>query len=120
MPEGDSIFRVAALLRPLIVGKPLLRVRTQGLERAALAGRPVRAVAPTGKHLVIELDGDTTIRSHLGMNGRWRRWPPGGGADVERIPAGDRSLELHTETDLLVCLGAREVEIRDRRDPRHG
>ena len=43
MPEGDSIYKVAAKLGPGLVGKQLLRVTTQGL-RPPGTFRPMRRV----------------------------------------------------------------------------
>jgi endonuclease-8 len=114
MPEGDSIRRVAAHLGPLLVGKPLLGVRAGGLEHTALAGQTVVSVEPIGKHLLITTDGDVQIRTHLGMNGRWRRYPAGA------VPPPSASLALATADDILVCSRAKTVEILGRRDPRRG
>jgi len=119
VPEGDTIHRIADRLAPELVGQTLERVTTQGLERA-LAGRAVTAVAAHGKHLVIDLDDGTTLRAHLGMYGRFRRFPRAGGdAALARISPGRARLVLVTATGVYVWLGAR-VEISARRAPRHG
>ena len=75
MPEGDSIHRIARALGRDLVGKTLDRVEThdQGVIKE-LAGRKVASVAAHGKHLVIEIEGDWSLRVHLGMHGRWRRF----------------------------------------------
>jgi len=112
MPEGDSIFRVATALRPLLIGTALTRVVTAGVVRPALAGSTTTAVTPLGKHLMIELDSGWELRVHLGMNGRWRRYRA-----PRTAPAG-ASLVLVTPTDELACLKARDVELTARRDPR--
>ena len=95
MPEGDSIRRVASRLQPLI-GQTLARVTTQGIVRD-LAGRTITAVAPHGKHLMIDLDDGTQLRMHLGMNGRVRYYMrEDGEAAVARISPGRASLVLVT------------------------
>jgi endonuclease-8 len=114
MPEGDSIRRVAAHVRPLLVGKVLTRVRAKGLDHPGLAGQTVVSVEPVGKHLLVTTDRDVQIRTHLGMNGRWWRHAPG-----ETAPPS-ASLSLATADDLLVCTRAMTVEILERRDPRRG
>jgi len=116
MPEGDSIRRIAAAMRPHLLARALRRVRAGGTEHPALAGQTVVAIDPIGKHLLITTDRGTVIRSHLGMNGRWWRHP----RDAPPRHAASASLLLETDTDVLTCTRAAEVEIRDRRDPRFG
>jgi endonuclease VIII len=117
VPEGDSIHKLAARIGPLLIGRALRRVTTQGLERPGLAERTVAAVRAIGKHLVIAVDDGTEIRTHLGMNGRWRRYPPGGDPPVS---PGRASLAMFTDQDTLVCLSAKTVEIAGRRAPMRG
>jgi len=116
MPEGDTIHRLADQLGPVLAGHPLERVTTQGLVRD-LAGRTVTAVTAIGKHLVIDLDDGTRIRTHLGMVRRvlaYRR--PEGEALVARMSPGNASLVL--VTDDAVCLWSRaKIEIAARRAP---
>ena len=116
MPEGDSIWRVAAAMRPHLLGKRLVRVRAGGVEHAALAGQAVTSIDSVGKHLLIALERGAVIRSHLGMNGRWWQHPR---ATPPRH-AASASLLLETEERVLTCTRAAEVEILDRRDPRFG
>ena len=119
MPEGDTIHRIADRLAPELVGQTLERVTTQGLPRA-LAGRTVATVAAHGKHLVISLDDGTEIRAHLGMYGRFRRFPRAAGeAVLARTSPGRARLVLVTASGVYLWLGAR-VEISARRAPRHG
>jgi endonuclease-8 len=116
MPEGDSIRKIAAAMRPVLVGKQLASVRAGGVEHGALAGQTVVDVEPHGKHLLITTDRGVVIRSHLGMNGRWWRHP----ASAPPRSAAAASLVVATADDILVCSKAMQVEIRDRRDPRMG
>jgi endonuclease VIII len=116
MPEGDSIVRIAAAMRPHLLDRTLRRVRASGTEHPALAGQRVVSIEPVGKHLLITTERGTVIRSHLGMNGRWYRHP------IAKPPrhAPMASLLIETDTDVLTCTRAADVEIRDRRDPRYG
>lgn len=120
MPEGDTIHRIANRLAPRLVGKTLERVTTQGLVRD-LAGRSVTSVAAHGKHLVIELSDGTYLRAHLGMNGRWRAY---GRAEGERILArmspGRATLAITTDDGIYLWIGARTIEVSNRRAPMHG
>ncbi|HEX3762465.1 MAG TPA: DNA-formamidopyrimidine glycosylase family protein [Kofleriaceae bacterium] len=120
MPEGDSIHRIAALLAPRLTGRRLERVTTQGLVRAA-AGRTVTRVSAHGKHLVIELDNGDYLRAHLGMNGRFRAYDRAAGeAMLARLSPGRASLALVTADGVYVWIGAPQIEVAQRRDPRRG
>jgi endonuclease VIII len=119
MPEGDSIRRIATALLPLI-GQTLDRVTTQGIERD-LAGRTITAVAPHGKHLMIDLDNGTQLRMHLGMNGRVRRYSRAEGETViARMSPGRASLVLVTPGLVAVWIQAKTIEIAPRRAPMRG
>lgn len=120
MPEGDTIHKLAARVGPLLIGQPLVRVTTQGLARAA-TGRTVTAVSAHGKHLLIELDDGSYVRTHLGMYGRQRSYPRAEGeAVVARMSPGRATLVLVTAAHVLIWIGARQVEIAARRAPHHG
>ena len=119
MPEGDTIHRIATRLANL-AGKLLERVTTQGIERD-LAGRIVASVRAHGKHLVIELDNGTQLRMHLGMNGRFRAYDRiSGETMLARMSPGRASLALVVVDAIYVWVGARTVEISDRRAPLRG
>jgi endonuclease VIII len=76
MPEGDSLFRLAARLRPLLVAEGHV-VRTLELPRADtptahLRGRQVTKVWAQGKNLLVRFDEGTVLHVHLQMHGRVR------------------------------------------------
>lgn len=79
MPEGDTIFRTAARLRPVLVGRSIeaARARDPLFPAGTLVGRTIAAVEARGKHLLTHLDDACTIHSHLGMHGSWHWYPPG-------------------------------------------
>ena len=119
MPEGDSLRRLANRLQPL-VGQTLERVTTQGLVRD-LAGRTVTGVDAHGKHLMIDLDDGTQIRTHLGMNGRVRDYERERGETVVHgTSPGRASLVLVTADHVYLWLTTRTVEIAARRAPMRG
>ncbi|MFE2289451.1 zinc finger domain-containing protein [Streptomyces sp. NPDC059443] len=59
MPEGDSVYRTAALLREALAGKVLTRsdLRVPRFATADLTGRTTLEVVSRGKHLLIRLSG---------------------------------------------------------------
>lgn len=119
MPEGDSIRRVANKLAPL-VGQTIERATTQGLFRD-LVGRKVMHVEAHGKHLTIELDNQTEIHVHQGMNGRFLANTRARGEQIlARTSPGRASLVLATASNLYLWLTCPTVEITPRRAPRHG
>lgn len=120
MPEGDTIHKLAARLAPQLVGKTLERVTTQGLARA-VAGKQVASVEAHGKHLVITLDDGAYLRTHLGMYGRTRSFPRAAGeAQLAKLSPGRVTLALVTADAVHLWLGARTVEIAQRRAPMRG
>jgi len=80
VPEGDTIWRVAERLRPVLVGRRLVR-----FEAARLAGGPrprpgeeVVDVTARGKHLLIGFERGVVLQTHLRMTGSWQLVRPGG------------------------------------------
>jgi endonuclease-8 len=78
MPEGDTVWHTAALLREALVGKTLTRcdIRVPRYATVDLTGQVVDAVISRGKHLFIRV-GSASIHSHLKMDGSWRVNPVG-------------------------------------------
>lgn len=74
MPEGDTIHRIALALGRELPGRVLdrLELRDRGVVRE-LAGRRIEGVEARGKHLLVHLEGGWSLRTHLGMHGRWTR-----------------------------------------------
>lgn len=73
MPEGDTVWHTAAVLRDGLLGKTLTRcdVRVPRFAAADLTGHTVDEVLSRGKHLFIRV-GPASIHSHLKMDGSWR------------------------------------------------
>lgn len=101
MPEGDSIYKVAEVLRPRLVGRELKEARTRGGRLVpGLSGVRVEGVETHGKHLVVRPESGPHLRVHLGMYGKWRRYEPGVPWRRSRASA---SLILETEEDVFAC-----------------
>ena len=79
MPEGDTLARTAAGLRPYLVGREVAaaRARPPGPQVERLVGSTVTAVEAQGKNLLIRFDNGLEVRTHLRMRGSWHRYRPG-------------------------------------------
>ncbi|MEF3119769.1 DNA-formamidopyrimidine glycosylase family protein [Kocuria flava] len=85
MPEGDTVYRQAALLHRALAGQVLVRsdLRFPSVATADLSGRTVTEVVPRGKHLLVRTDGGPegltplSLHSHLLMEGMWHVYPRG-------------------------------------------
>jgi endonuclease-8 len=73
MPEGDTVWLTAHRLDQALAGRPLTvsDFRVPALATVDLRGRTVAQVLARGKHLLIRLDGELTVHSHLRMDGSW-------------------------------------------------
>jgi endonuclease VIII len=114
VPEGDTLARTAAGLRPHLVGKNVVaaRVRIRGPQVERLVGARVDAVESLGKHLLIRFSNGLELRTHLGMHGSWHRYRPG--ERWRRAPAR-ASLVLEVENAVAVCFDAAVVELYESR-----
>ncbi|HKV88689.1 MAG TPA: DNA-formamidopyrimidine glycosylase family protein [Candidatus Dormibacteraeota bacterium] len=106
MPEGDTIWRTAAVLRSGLEGKRVIAARPDSLTR--LTGHTVTAVQPAGKHLLIHFDSGYALHSHMRMRGAWHVYRRG---EAWRRPAWQLRAMLETEDVVAVCFGAPTVEL---------
>ncbi len=133
MPEGDTLFRVAATLAPLLVGREVTRFEAGTsptaptlsptlapavLARAPVVGHTIRTVEPRGKNLLIVLDDERTLHTHLRMSGSWHLYHPG---DRWKIPAKYMRVVIGVEGAVAVCFHAPVVRLLTKhaldRDP---
>jgi endonuclease-8 len=115
VPEGDTIFRTATVLRRALVGGVVRRALAQprpGLARVprldGLVGRRVEAVESRGKHLLIGFSGGDWLRTHMRMKGSWHRYRPG---EPWRLPLARACCVLETDSAVAVCFDAPVVEL---------
>lgn len=107
VPEGDTLFKVAAFLAPRLVGQTLVG-GFAGWPRTELAGRRIEGVHAHGKHLFLTLDDGRAIRSHLGMWGAWHRYPK----EVPwQKPERQARILLDLGAEVYVCFNPLEVEV---------
>jgi endonuclease-8 len=116
VPEGDTLFRTAAGLRPHLVGRRVTAARTAGPgpvpQVTRIVGAEVSAVEALGKNLLIRFDNGLEIRTHLRMNGSWHRYRPG---ERWRRPAARARLVIEVPGAVAVCFDAPVVELLEQR-----
>ncbi|MCL1897274.1 MAG: Fpg/Nei family DNA glycosylase [Micrococcales bacterium] len=73
MPEGDIARRVAIRLTKALVGQPITysQLRWPTLGAVSLTGQTIESIEAVGKHLLMHLDNQNTLRTHLRMDGAW-------------------------------------------------
>lgn len=117
MPEGDTLHRAAAALHEYLAGREITAVaaRDVDLQRTAeqVVGRTVDRVEARAKHLLIHLEGDLVVHSHMKMNGSWRLLPPRPLrprlGEVLAIAAGER-MALCRNAPIVRVLDARQLD----------
>jgi endonuclease-8 len=98
MPEGDTVWHTAAVLRDALAKKTLTRcdIRVPRYATVDLSGQVVDEVLSRGKHLFIRV-GPASIHSHLKMDGSWR---------VSRRPVRtDHRVRILLETSNVQAIG---------------
>ncbi|MFL6057082.1 MAG: DNA-formamidopyrimidine glycosylase family protein [Actinoallomurus sp.] len=101
MPEGDVVWAAAKRLHEALAGRVLTRsdFRVPRYAATDLTGRPVLEAVSRGKHLLIRVEGDITVHTHLRMEGAWRIRPAGA------PPPRDHRLRLVLENAEWQALG---------------
>lgn len=114
MPEGDTLQRTAAGLRPHLVGRTVTsaRARVPGPQVERVVGARVDAVDAVGKNLLIRFDNGLELRTHLRMNGTWHRYRPG---ERWRRAESRARLVLEVPGAVAVCFDAPVVELFEQR-----
>ena len=94
MPEGDTVYRSARALDEALHGTTLTRcdIRVPAFATVDLTGQPVHEVISRGKHLLAHV-GETSIHSHLKMEGSWHLYRHG---TTWRRPAFQARIVLET------------------------
>jgi endonuclease VIII len=114
VPEGDTLVRTAAGLRPYLLGQRVTAAsaRQPGPQAHRLVGATVTAVEAHGKNLLIRFDTGLEIRTHLRMLGSWHRYRPG---EPWRRPAARARLVIEVPGSVAVCFDAPVVELFETR-----
>lgn len=114
MPEGDTVFRTARRLDEALVGHVVMRfdLRVPRFATVDLTGQPIVASVPRGKHLLLRI-GETTVHSHLRMDGAWLTYAPG---EKWRHPAFKVRAIVGTAAREAVGIDLAEIEVVPTRD----
>jgi endonuclease-8 len=116
VPEGDTIWLVAARLRPALAGHVLERFEAPTLvgDRPR-PGTRIESVEAVGKHLLIHFDGGLSLQTHLRMTGSWHLYAPG---ETWPEPAHPARVIIATSQGTAVCFAAPVIRTF-RRDVDH-
>ncbi|MBA2255402.1 MAG: Fpg/Nei family DNA glycosylase [Chloroflexi bacterium] len=114
MPEGDTLFRTAAVLREALAGRVVTgaRGRPDGVMLGMAVGSHVERVEARGKHLLIDFSNGLTLHTHLRMHGSWHRYRPG--ERWRRTPARAVAV-IEVPGAVAVCFDAPTAELLDSR-----
>jgi endonuclease-8 len=79
VPEGDTVWRTARRLHRALAGRTLTGTDLRVPQHATvdMSGEVVREVVARGKHLLHRIGDDTTLHTHLLMEGAWHLYRPG-------------------------------------------
>jgi endonuclease VIII len=110
MPEGDTIYRAATRLRPILEGQPVERARARWdqIDAASLVGHTVTGVEARGKHLLFHFDDGRALHSHMGMTGSWHIYRLGEGWQK---PEHRAAIVLEGPQYLVVCFTPKTLEL---------
>lgn len=114
MPEGDTLVRTAAGLRPYLIGREVTaaRARQPGPQAKRLVGSTVTAIETQGKNLLVRFSNGLEVRTHLRLYGSWHRYRPG---ERWRMPESRARLVLEVPGSVAVCFDAPVVELFEQR-----
>lgn len=114
MPEGDTVYRAARRLHEALAGREVTRfeIRVPRAATADLRGETVREVVPRGKHLLMRI-GDSTLHSHLKMEGEWRVYRVG---EPWRVPSFRARAIVQNESRQAVGFDLAMVDVLPTRD----
>jgi len=110
VPEGDTLARIAIVLRQALAGQKVIaaRGRPGGAQLAKVVGATVDLVEARGKHLLIGFSNGLTLHTHLAMNGQWHRYRPG---ERWRRSPNRAVAVVETESAVAVCFDAPTVQL---------
>jgi len=119
VPEGDTLWRVAGRLAPVLTGRRVtaLRLASPALVSAArrhrVEGSTVVTVEARGKHLLVRFSTGVALHTHLGMTGSWHLYRAG---SRWRQPAHLARVVLEADGVVAVCFVPRVVELVAEKD----
>ena len=122
MPEGDTIYRAATVLRRALAGRVVTGFDvvapkiTLAASQRRIVGGTVKSVESNGKHLMItfKTDGeDVVLHTHMRMTGMWYVYRPG-----ERwwFKPSDARVVITTDEYVAPCQTPPVVELMTARE----
>jgi endonuclease-8 len=121
MPEGDTIFRAATVLRRVLAGQVVTGFEvdrpkvSQAASRDEVVGSTVAKVESNGKHLFIHFStpNEVVLHTHMKMSGSWHIYRPG-----ERWwePEREARVVIRTENVVAPCFHPPIVELLAARE----
>jgi endonuclease-8 len=108
MPEGDTLFRAARVVRHALKDHTITRyeARAPALTHVDLLGAVARRVDAYGKYLFIAFEGRGVLVTHLKMIGSWHVYPAARSSDEWGKPASRARVVLGTDRAVAVCFSA--------------
>lgn len=112
MPEGDTIFRSAVMLRRWLQGRVVTSVTSApslshlGFDR--LTGSTIEVIDSRGKHLLMRFSSDLVVHTHMRMTGSWHLYRAG---EVWTRPRQQARLVIEFGDRFAVCFNAPVVEL---------
>ncbi|QGG96364.1 Fpg/Nei family DNA glycosylase [Actinomarinicola tropica] len=104
MPEGDTLHRTAARLRPALVGAEVRRFEAPRLVGPRpRTGETIDEVEAVGKHLMVRFSGGIVLQTHLRMTGSWHLYARG---ERWRKPPHLARVVLEVPDAVAVCFSA--------------
>ncbi len=121
MPEGDTIFRTATVLRRVLLGQVVTGFEIDSPKVSALVrdeeivGSRISKVESNGKHLFIHFatPNEVVLHTHMKMSGTWHIYRPG-----ERWwePEREARVVIRTEVAVAPCFHPPIVELLAARE----
>jgi endonuclease-8 len=115
MPEGDTIWRTAATLRPALLGQPITAFRSSvrqvsdAAETLSVIGSVLESIDTMGKHLLMHFSSGATLRTHMQMTGSWHLYRPG---SRWQKPLRLAVVVMEVPRAVAVCFSTPVVELR--------
>jgi endonuclease VIII len=115
VPEGDTVWRSAQRMHRALAGQPLTETQLRVPQHATvdLSGEVVHEVVARGKHLLHRIGDETTLHTHLKMEGSWHLYRPG---SQWRRPGHRARVLLRTEPWVAVGFDLGSVDLVPRAD----
>jgi len=110
VPEGDTVWRAAHRMHRALAGRTLTDASLRVPQHATvdLSGQVVHEVVSRGKHLLHRIGDDTTLHTHLKMEGSWHLYRP---ASRWRRPGHQARVVLRTDAWVAVGFDLGSVDV---------